>query len=293
MKYGITAASSHYGSTVIQTMLSAGVDEQNIVAYARHPKNLDVLERRGVTVRDLDYAHDFAGKFDGVDRLMYIPTRDSSRRDAVAQRLIAEAERAGVQDFVYISFINADRFPDNPLTPDHRATEQLMDASAMNTLALRSGYYTENILESLPSYLSRGVLPSTSRDGKMSLASRDEMAQAAAKLFIAPTFETGVKTFAGAAYSKADVARILSDATGANIVVKELEPADYYAALVEGGMPEAAAKVYTGVDVAVRRGAHYTESTDLATVLGRNPRSFEDSVQAWARTQHNGTETAR
>lgn len=285
MKYAITAATGHYGAAALQSLLDLGAAPSDVVALVRSPEKAADLAAKGVEVRQFDYKGDLSGGFAGVDRVLFIPTADHGGRVEMNKNVIDAAQAAGVTDLVYVSFVNATEFPDSPLTPDHAETEKILAASSMNTLSLRSGFYFENVLGGADAYVQMGALPSVSGDAKISAASRAELAEAAARLLYADTVPSGVMTLVGAPLTKGDMAQAIADAAGRPVQLAEVSPEEYQKGLVSAGMPEEVAASYTKVDEATGAGALYAESTDLAKVLGREPKTFAQAAKEWVATR--------
>ena len=284
-KIGITAATSHYGSATIRHLLNEGVRPDQIVALGRNRDKLDELaaHNQGIQTRTLDYAADtdtIAQALAGIDRLLFVPTAETSGRVEENERVIRAAEKAQVQDLLYVSFIGATEFPNDPLTPDHAATEALLDTSPLNTLSARSGFYSDNTLRSAHDFATGGVFPSTAQDGKISAVSREDLAEAAAKVLASDTIPTGVQTWAGPALTKREMAAALSDAHATTITYLELDPEAYTQGMVDSGMPLPVAEMFTQVDIATRDGALYSEDTSLEQILGRKPTSFAEAARA-------------
>lgn len=161
-----------------------------------------------------------------------------------------------------------------PLNPDHAATEKLLADSPLNTLALRSGFYAENILGNAEAYISTGKLPSLSGQAPLALAARDEMAEAAARLLMTEAVPAGVITLAGARVTKAEVAQALADASGKSIELAEVSREEYVQGLEVAGMPAPVAQVFADVDFVARDGAYDADSADFERILGRAPKTF-------------------
>ena len=284
-KIGITAATSHYGSATIRHLLDEGIRPDQIVALGRNQSKLDELaaHNQGIEIRTLDYAADtdtIAQALAGIDRLLFVPTAETSGRVEENQRVIRAAEKAQVQDLLYVSFIGATEFPNDPLTPDHAATEALLDTSPLNTLSARSGFYSDNTLRSAHDFATGGVFPSTAQDGKISAVSREDLAEAAAKVLASDAIPTGVQTWAGPALTKREMAAALSDAHATTITYLELDPEAYTQGMVDSGMPQPVAEMFTQVDIATRDGALYSEDTSLEQILGRKPTPFAEAARA-------------
>lgn len=76
----------------------------------------------------------------------------------------------------------------------------------------------------------------------------------------------------------AEAVELISRASGLPITYKQISPAEYAATLVEDGVGEDDAHHVAEMFVLMERGLIAAPTDDLATVLGRAPRTFEDYV---------------
>jgi uncharacterized protein YbjT (DUF2867 family) len=87
----------------------------------------------------------------------------------------------------------------------------------------------------------------------------------------------------------AEAVELISQASGRPITYKQISAAEYTQLLVEDGVPQDAAHHVAEMFVMMERGLLADTTDGVATVLGREPRSFEDYVLrtavtgAWAR----------
>lgn len=224
--YGITAASSHYGTELFAELRQRGVPASAMVTLARDTSKLDYARNAGADVRHLDYrdldVDSFATTLTGIDRLFIIPTSEVTGRVEQNAALIHAAEKAGVGHIFYLSFIGATEFPDNPLTPDHAATEVVLSESPIPTLSIRDGFYWDNYVSGLDGIKASGKLFSAAGDGVVSGASRVNYAEAGAALFVHPSPRTGVVTLGGVGLTKKEQAAVISDVFGIDIEYVEL-----------------------------------------------------------------------
>lgn len=114
MKYAITAASSQYGTAAIKHLLSLGVKPGGIIALVRNRSKGETYAREGIAVRELDYTGDLTAGFTGADRVLFIPAADHSGCLDMNARVVEAAEKAGVKDLIYVSFIKATAVLHNP-----------------------------------------------------------------------------------------------------------------------------------------------------------------------------------
>lgn len=280
--YAVTGATGNYGKAVVEGMLAKGVAPADITAFVHSSDKAGSLSDAGIRVVELDYQN-LPGDdvFAGIDRLFFIPTSALAGREDENRAVIEAAAASGVDYLVYLSFINAPEFPNDPLAVDHIATEKVLQQQSgkMKTLSLRSGYYFENFVSSIQGALESGSVFSASRDGVISQAARADMAEAAANLFVADRPKVGVVTFAAESLTKGEMAKVVGEVSGKDVALVELAPEQLKAGMVDAGLPEFVADVFAQVDVATRDGALESDSTELAEALGRKPQSFEEFVR--------------
>ena len=108
----------------------------------------------------------------------------------------------------------------------------------------------------------------------------EDVADAAAVVLTEPSRHTGrIYELTGPrALTFAEAVEVISRASGRPITYKQLSPAEYTATLVEAGVSEDDAHHVAEMFVLMERGLFATTTDDLATVLGRAPRTFEDYV---------------
>ena len=78
----------------------------------------------------------------------------------------------------------------------------------------------------------------------------------------------------------AELAEVISAATGQTVTYTDLPVAQYQAALVEAGLPEEMAAMVADGDRGVAAGELLVEGDDLKRLLGRAPTPLTDAVAA-------------
>jgi NAD(P)H dehydrogenase (quinone) len=82
------------------------------------------------------------------------------------------------------------------------------------------------------------------------------------------------------AWSFAEYAAAVSEATGRDIAYRDVSPAEHKAILVGAGLPEAFADLLVDVDAAISRGVLAGGSDDLARLIGRPTTPMPQTVAA-------------
>lgn len=148
---------------------------------------------------------------------------------------------------------------------------------------LRNGAYIEvyaGDLGGLDYALSTGVLIGSAGTGKISGASRDDLAEAAAVVLTSYDQAGEMYELGGTPFTKADIAAAVSQLTGKPFVYQDLPVETYTQVLAEGGFPMFLAEIVADAGFAATRGDWYTGSTDLPRLLGRSSTPLADVVAA-------------
>ncbi|MFF3336344.1 NmrA family NAD(P)-binding protein [Streptomyces sp. NPDC002888] len=267
----ITAATGHYGRLVVDELLKRGVPASGIVAAVRDPAKAADLAERGVQVREADYdrPETLVPAFAGTTTLLLVPGAVFGQRHPQIQRAIAAAVEARVGMVAYASFVNTGTSTLR-LGEEHKQTEQELRSSGLPHVLLRNGAYVEMYTTTLGPALEHGAIIGSFGDGKISGATRADLAAAAAVVLLAGDDQAGkVYELGGTAFTMSDLAAEVSRQTGKPVTYQDM-PVDQYAkALTGAGLPAGFADLLADTSLAATRGDWYTDSTDLPQLIGR------------------------
>ncbi|EPP6258748.1 SDR family oxidoreductase [Cronobacter sakazakii] len=276
----ITGATGQLGQRVIDTLLNI-VAAQEIVAIVRNPAKAAALSARGVQVRAADYndAAALTAALACVEKLLLISSSEVGQRATQHRNVIDAAKTAGVKLIAYTSLLHADRSPLG-LADEHVATEKMLADAGIPYVLLRNGWYTENYLASVPPALEHGVFIGSADDGKIASASRQDYAEAAAKVLTLDNQAGRVYELAGDhAWTLRDLTALLSKETGKTVAYQNLSEADFAAALTGAGLPEGFAKLLADSDIGASKGGLFDDSRQLSALIGRPTTSLEASLR--------------
>lgn len=281
-KVGITGATGHLGRWVVAGLKSRG-NAGDVVALVRTPEKAQDL---GVEVRAFDYEQPetLGPALAGIDTLLLISSNDIGKRVAQHRNVIEAARAAGVKRIVYTSVLRADTSPLS-VAREHAPTEAALKESGVPYTILRNGWYTENYTASIPGALAGGALLGSAGEGKISLAAREDYAEAAVAVLVGEGNEGRTYELAGdEPYTLADLAAEISKQTGRQIPYRDLPEADFANALVGFGLPEPIARALAGWDVDASHGALFDDSHELSRLIGRHTTPLSRSVEAALRS---------
>ncbi|UAL10305.1 SDR family oxidoreductase [Caulobacter segnis] len=278
MTIAVTGSTGQLGRLVIEK-LKVRVPAGEIIALARDPAKAADL---GVAVRAADYARPetLGPALAGVDTLLLISS------DAIGQRLVQHgavidaAKAAGVKRIAYTSILRADASP-LVLADEHKATEALIKASGLTYALLRNGWYTENYTGSLAGAVAAGALIGASGEGRISAATREDYAEAAAAVIATPDAENRVYELAGdVAFTRAELAAEVSRQTGKTIPYNDLPEAEYARILESFGLPAPLAAILAQSDTGAAEGGLFDDGRQLSALIGRPTTPLSVAVAA-------------
>jgi NAD(P)H dehydrogenase (quinone) len=279
--YAVTGASGRLGRLAVEQLAARGVPSPDIVALARTPAKAVSLAASGVQVREVDYSRPatLPAALSGVNRLLLVSGSEVGHLVPQHTNVIEAAKTAGIARIVYTSMLNADHST-SPLAGEHRETERVLREADVPYTVVRNGYYTEGYTDHLAEYLAAGEIIGAAGHGRMSTATRQDYATAAAAALLSN--EAGSRTYelGGPAYDVTGLAEIITDVTGTKVTYRDLSADGYAAELRRSGMDAATVRFVATLDIAVAHGDLETDSTGLADLLGHPATSPAEVVHA-------------
>ncbi|MET8283440.1 SDR family oxidoreductase [Micromonospora sp. NPDC005174] len=279
--YAVTGATGRLGRLVVGHLLDAGVPATEIAAVVRNPQKAADLAARGVEIRQADYddPSTLPGAVAGVRRLLLISGDTPGQRVAQHTAVIDAARLAGVERLVYTSILKADTTT-NPLAPEHKATEEVLAASALSYTVLRNGWYTENYTDQLPQYLASGTILGATGGSKVSAAPRTDYAAAAAAALTRDEDGDTVYELGGTAFTFDELADAVTEVTGTTVVHRDMSTAELASALQNVGLDAGTAGFVAALDHSIAIGELATDSDDLSRLIGRPTTGLHDAIRA-------------
>jgi NAD(P)H dehydrogenase (quinone) len=264
----VTGASGHLGRLVIDGLLEAG---EQVVAVARQPEAVKDLAERGVEIRQADYDDPgtLPAAIAGASKLLLISSNAVGRRAGQHKAVVDAAAQAGVGLVVYTSVLHADVSP-LVVAPDHKVTEEAIVASGLPYVFLRNGWYTENYEPAARAAAETGEIIGSARDGRVATATRADYAAAAVAVLTGNGHENTTYELSGdTAWSYAELADEVSQISGRTVAYRDLPADEHRDALLQAGLPDAAASTYASFDRDIAAGALADTPGHLRSLIGR------------------------
>ena len=278
----ITGASGQLGRLVIEHLrrLNPGAD---ITAMVRTPQAADELAPFRVSARIGDYTDPASldAALTGIDRLLLISSSAVlGQRAAHHKNVIDAATRAKVSLIAYTSILRADT-SELSFAAEHLATEKMLRESGLPFVILRNGMYLENDTAMLEPEVARGAIIGSAGDGRLSSASRSNYAEAAALVLLRGAPAGSIYELAGdEAFTLTQLAAAVSQRTGKMVPYRNMSEADFRAALVGMGLPDAMATMLAETSAGTAKGALEDHGHVLSRLIGHSTTSLVDAVAA-------------
>ncbi|GAA1112949.1 SDR family oxidoreductase [Nesterenkonia jeotgali] len=280
MSIVVTGATGHLGRQVIEQLLARGATASDILAGGRNPAALQDLADLGVRTARIDYEDPATldAAFADAEKILLISGSEVGRR--VPQHA-AVIDAAGKVDatLVYTSAPGASTSA-LVLAPEHKATEELLDASGLTHTVLRNSWYTENYDETIQQGITTGALLTSTGDGRIASAPRRDYAEAAAVVLLSEEHNGAVLELSGDhPWNFEELAATITEVSGREVRVDQLSTEDHLAALLSFGLDEGTAGFVTALDANIRDGLLAGADGTLSRLLGRPTTTLHQHVR--------------
>jgi NAD(P)H dehydrogenase (quinone) len=269
MSIVVIGATGKLGMATIDALIERGVDPSSILAAGRNVERLEQIAKRGIPTIPCDLADPecVTDVLTGARRVLLVSVPGNPNRLEQHEAAIRAAGAAGVELFVYTSFLHADRNPDHL---DHLRTERLLLTSGLQYTIMRNGRYFSSVTRMMPEWLKRGEIEGAAGQGRISAATHGDLAVANATVLTTnghsgSTYELGIDD----AFTMGELAAELSRQAGTDIAYTDLPADQLRVRLIEAGNTEALADRLVISEVAAADGFFCTDSGDLARLVGR------------------------
>lgn len=291
-KIMVTGATGHLGHLVIQQLLQQ-VPAHHIVALVRDPAKAASLAAQGVIIRTGDYhqPETLHQALQDIESLMLISSNDFNQRFTQHKNVVDAAVAAGVQHIAYTGLAIRDiaASPLQPLLGDHFQTEEYILSKGIQYTFLRNALYQEV----LPMFVGEQVLQTglffPAGDGKTCFVSREDLAEASARVLTQPEHRNKTYTLTGPATPDfQEIAQYIGQASNQSVPYLNPGPEVFASTLEQAGVPVPMIQFSAAFAAAIAQQDFDLQSTDLEAILGRPATSvaqYLHSVYAPARQE--------
>ena len=283
--YFVTGASGKLGQ-LVAAELAKHLGSGGIGLGSRHPGKLGELAKQGfkTVVFDFDKPASMREALQGHQRLLLI-SGDAPTEDRILQHKAAidAARAAGVKTIVYTSFTNASAKSLFTFAKAHAETEAYIKASGLAYILLRDNQYAENLASGIAHAKETGTLAMHGSKGKVAYLPRADVAFAAATALLGKTSGNAIYEITGPrAYDTSEIARIVSQKWGKEVIAVEL-PRETLMAILKGAkLPDFMVEALVSIFETAAAGEMAAVSSDFEKLTGRQPESLESFLNRTA-----------
>ncbi len=262
--YVITGASGHTGRNIAEALLQAG---KSVKAIARNPEKLSSLAEKGATVvqgdlGDLDF---LTAQFTGATAvyLMLPPNFGVTDWRAWMREMVqvyaGAVRQSGVKKIVLLSSVGAHRTEGvGPIGGLGELENALKNIEGVDVLALRPGYFMENLFASVGMIQHAGINGGVQKAGtKTALVHTRDIAAVAVERLLDLKFEGFAHEFITGPqdHTFAEITAVIGKGIGKpELPYIEFSPEDGKAGMMQAGLPETIANGYVEMAEGMNKG---------------------------------------
>jgi NAD(P)H dehydrogenase (quinone) len=279
-KIAVTAATGHLGTLVIDELLQR-VPAEQIVAVARNAEKAKPIADKGVEVRFASYDDRAAleAALQGVDRVLLISGSEVGQRVQQHTNVVEAAKAAGVS---FIGYTSAPKAADTDLilAPEHKATEEVVQASGIPYSIMRNNWYTDNYAATIEGAKHTGAISSATDGGRIGGVPRADLAAGHAAVLTGDGHENTIYEFAAdEPWTFDDLAAALTDLLGREITHSKVTVDEQASILTAAGLPAETAGFVAAIDENIANGALDVNGNDLSRVIGRPTTPLREALK--------------
>jgi uncharacterized protein YbjT (DUF2867 family) len=217
-------AAGKFAGLVVPALALRSVDIRAFITDATQETAVRAKGAAEIAVGDLRDQKSVDAALEGVDAVFYIAPAFLPDESVVGENFVKSASRAGVRRFVFSSVIH----PILTALDNHRAkipVEEALVDSDMEFVLLHPGMFFQNYIQGWPDVLKTGVLAEPwSTTTRFSRVDYRDVAEVAAIALLEDRLTFGTyELCATGRHDRIDVAKIVSDVLGRNIVAAKAE----------------------------------------------------------------------
>ncbi|MGH6938032.1 SDR family oxidoreductase [Hypericibacter sp.] len=273
----VTGANGNTGSEVTRQLAAAG---RPVRALLRRRDNAAKLPRAGVEIVLGSFADipSLDAAMTGVDAVFLI-SFEHPEQLALQANVIEAAGRAGVRMIARLSAASADAESPDPLISTHGKGDLQLARSGLGHVLIRPQWFSQNFI----TYCPGGVLRLPAGEARLPFVDIRDIGAVTIKALTEPGHDSKAYVLTGPeALSHAEVAAILSEATGKRFSYEDIAPETYRRMLIAEGASEFRADLVVNLFKRMRRRGTAPIHEDIAWVLGRPAIGFRQFARDYA-----------
>jgi uncharacterized protein YbjT (DUF2867 family) len=271
----IVGASGKVGSELVSQLKAQGHAVR--VTTSKPATHADQIQVDLVSGTGLDAA------FTGVERAFFLSPGGFADQYKILAPLIARAKANGLKKVVLMTAIGVEHAPDSPL----RRAELDLEASGVPFNIVRPSWFMQNFNTFwVHGIQSAGQIRLPAGEGKAAFIDARDIAAVAATLLVDDGRNGEGFTLTGPeALSHADVAALISEATGKTVTFNDISPDELRPVLIGAGIPADYVELLLVLLSYIKAGYTATVTDAVEQVTGTKPRTFKafaaEAADSW------------
>jgi uncharacterized protein YbjT (DUF2867 family) len=265
----VTGANGTTGSEITRQLAATG---RPVRALLRDRENAAMLPKLGVEIAIGSFA-DLASLDAAMKEVdaVFLISFEHPEQLALQANVIEAARRAGVRMIARLSASSADANSPDPLVSNHGKGDRQLAQSGLGHVLIRPQWFNQNFLDSCPG----GIIRLPGGEARLPFVDVRDIAAVTVKALSEPGHRGQAYVLTGPeALNHAEVAAILSEATGERFVYENLSPESYRRELIADGASEYYADLLLNLFALMRRRGTAEVHDDIRKVLGRPAITF-------------------
>jgi uncharacterized protein YbjT (DUF2867 family) len=273
----VTGANGTTGSEITRQLVAGG---RPVRALLRRRENGAKLPRAGLELA--------TGSFEDIPSLdaamkgveaVFLISFEHPEQLALQANVIEAARRAGVRMVARLSASSADPDSPDPLIRNHGKGDEQLAQSGLGHVLIRPQWFDQNFL----TYCPGGVIRLPAGEARLPFVDVRDIAAVAVKALTEPGHNGRAYVLTGPeALSHAEVAAMLSAATGKRFAYEDVAPETYRRQLIEEGASAYYADLILNLFARMRQRGRAEVHDDIRKVLGRPAISFRQFARDYA-----------
>ena len=269
----VTGATGNVGSEIARQLIAKNVPFRIYVRDADKAATMIGAEGYEIALGDFSNEAAFASALEGVDAV-YMVTNQSDAFKSDLQRMVRQAEQAGIKRFVMLS---AEGDPESDIFFVRRTgeLEEIVRGTSLDWTFLRPDWFMQNFA----GFVAAGMVAFPEGPGKTSFVDVRDIAEVAIKALSETGHTHRTYRLTGPdAMTFAQAAARISAGLGRDIPFVGITPEQMRDGLIAQGAEVWYAEMNAEMTFAIRMGMSFSPSNDVEFLLGRKPRALETYV---------------
>lgn len=271
----VVGATGTVGSELVKILKSSGQAVRTTTSKKASSQGSDKV------FVDLVSGEGLTKAFEGVTKAFFLSPAGYANQQAILSPLIQGAKRRSLDKVVLMTALGANAVDTSPL----RKAEMELEKSGLEYHIIRPNWFFQNFSTFwLHGILEQGKILVPGGEGKASFIDSRDISAVAAKLLTGKFSQKDFDLTGPESLNHAQVAKMISQATGKQITYEDISPGDFKVGLVQAGLSPDYADLLNAIFGYLRMGAVEKATSCVKEILQREPISFAQYAKEFKHT---------